>query len=477
MSILSLIHPVVLCGGSGTRLWPVSRKSFPKQFVPIFDNNSLLQLTIQRLAIFGPGVVTVSSDEHRYIVAEALDIVKNSAIMILEPQSRNSAAAMALAALSVKANYSDDRLILFCPSDHHIPDFNSFTSMVLDGVESAKNGAVVVFGVNPSYPSTAYGYIEQGDQLNDGSFKVKKFIEKPSLDLAQDLLLKGGIFWNAGIFLTRVDTIINALSHLASDILMPCQESMNLARVENYNSKIIFVHPEPESFNKARNQSIDYAVIEKYSNVVVKPFLGQWSDIGSWNAIAQLHEPDSSGNRINGLGLTHFSTNTFVHAPNRIVVALGTDNLLIIDTPDAVLVVHTDKAEQVKEVVELLHNKDISEALEHRKVVRPWGWYDSIDKGEGFQVKRISVKPGASLSLQKHQYRAEHWIVVKGKAEVTIGDRTFLMSQSESTYIPIGQVHRLRNPFGQELEIIEVQSGSYLGEDDIFRLDDNYGRS
>ena len=306
---------------------------------------------------------------------------------------------------------------------------------------------------------------------------MARFIEKPSADIAQALLLQGGVLWNAGIFLTRVDTLLNALQQWAPDIWGPCQQAMAAASTETTAAQKTFVRPEPVAFGQARAQSIDYAVMEKHPDVVVMPFSGQWSDVGSWNAVAALQAADGKGNRVSGMGLVHGASNTFVHAPHRPVVALGTHNLLIIDTPDAVLVAHPDMAEQVKDVVARLNAQGQSEALTHRKVARPWGWYDSIDRGERFQVKRIGVKPGAALSLQKHHHRAEHWIVVKGTAEVTIGDRTFLLAENESTYIPIGQVHRLHNPGKMELEMIEVQSGSYLGEDDIVRLEDTYGRT
>ena len=477
MSLTSIIHPVVLCGGSGTRLWPLSRQSFPKQFVPLLGDKSLLQLTLERLAGLGPQVVTVSAEAHRFMVAESLDLAKVRGPLILESQARNTAAAMALAALWGQKAHGDQALLLFCPADHHIPDVPAFSQMVQQGAAAAQTGAMVTFGVVPSFPSTAYGYIEQGAQRPDGSCQVARFIEKPAADRAQALLLQGRVLWNAGIFLTRTDTLLNALAQWAPDILQPCQQAMSVATTETTASHHTFMRPEPTAFCQARAQSIDYAVMEKHPDVVVLPFSGQWSDVGSWNAVAALQEADAKGNRVSGQGMVHGASNTFVHAPHRPVVALGTHDLLIIDTPDAVLVAHPDRAEEVKEVVALLNAQGQSEALTHRKVARPWGWYDSIDRGERFQVKRIGVKPGAALSLQKHHHRAEHWIVVKGTAEVTVGDKTFLLAENESTYIPIGQVHRLHNPGKMELEMIEVQSGSYLGEDDIVRLEDTYGRS
>lgn len=473
----SIIHPVVLCGGSGTRLWPLSRKSFPKQFVPLLSNKSLLQLTLERLALLGPQLLTVSAEEHRFIVADALDLAKVKGSLILEPQSRNTAAAMALAALWAQSVHDDDALLLFCPADHHIPDISAFISMVQQGADVAKTGAMVTFGVVPTFPSTAYGYIQQGARRPDGSCQVSRFIEKPDVCTAQNLLLEGHVLWNAGIFLARVDTFINAFVQWCPDILSSCQIAMTAVSTETTEELKTFIRPEPIAFAQTSAQSFDYAVMEKHKDVVVLQFNGQWSDVGSWNAVANLQEADGDGNRVSGRGLVHLSTNTFLHAPYRQVVALGTNNLLIIDTPDAVLVVHTDMAEQVKHVVKHLNEQGHYEALSHRKVARPWGWYDRIDSGDRFQVKRIGVKQGASLSLQKHHHRAEHWIVVKGTAEVTVGEKTFLLSENESTYISIGQVHRLHNPGVIELEMIEVQSGSYLGEDDIVRLEDIYKRN
>jgi mannose-1-phosphate guanylyltransferase/mannose-6-phosphate isomerase len=491
------LHPIVLCGGSGTRLWPLSRKSFPKQFVPLIGGKSLLQLTLERLAplassVGGHGVMLVAAEEHRFMAADALRAAKAGGSVILEPAARNTAAAMALAALQVlqDAGKSEaDALLLFCPADHHIPDIASFASTVRHGMPAAELGAIVTFGVVPSFPSTAYGYIQQGGALANGAHGVDRFIEKPAAAAAEALLLQGGVLWNAGIFLTRASTLLQALAQHAPDILASCQTAMATAREElaqsGFQSGFRFIRPESEAFKACRSQSIDYAVMEPLAlpgaqvgsaGVAVVPFAGQWSDVGSWNAVADLSAQDSNHNRIEGQGVVRGSANTFIHAPHRPVVALGTQDLLIIDTPDAVLVAHRDHAEQVKDVVSQLEAHNISQAANHRKVARPWGWYDSVDAGERFQVKRISVNPGASLSLQMHHHRAEHWIVVKGTAEVTCGSKTVLLTENQSTYIPLGETHRLANPGSIPLEIIEVQSGSYLGEDDIVRFEDNYGR-
>lgn len=477
-----MILPVILCGGSGTRLWPLSRQSFPKQFVPLIGGQSLLALTAQRVAPLGDRLMVVASEAHRFLVADALQSVLLPSLALLEPMGRNTAAAMALAALQAQRDAAPgaDPLLLFCPADHHIPDAPMFAHTVKTGVAAAENGAIVTFGVVPSFPSTAYGYIQRGPARADGALGVQRFIEKPNAAAAQQLLLQGDVLWNAGIFLCKASVLIAALAAHASDILDACRAALppeaGDERVPQSAQDLRWVRPQSEAFAACRSQSIDYAVMEHHPDIAVVPFGGAWSDVGSWNAVADLGGCDEAGNRVEGHGLAHGASNTFVHAPHRPVVALGTQDLLIIDTPDAVLVAHRDSAEQVKDVVARLEKRGISQAANHRKVARPWGWYDSIDLGERFQVKRIGVKPGASLSLQKHHHRAEHWIVVKGTAEVTCGEKTFLLSENQSTYIPIGEVHRLHNPGKLELEMIEVQSGSYLGEDDIVRLEDTYGR-
>jgi mannose-1-phosphate guanylyltransferase/mannose-6-phosphate isomerase len=466
------ITPVILCGGSGTRLWPLSRKSFPKQFVPLIDNKSLLQLTLERVAKINDGgtsttAMCVAAEDHRFLVAEAMQAAKVQGSIILEPVARNTAPAMALAALHA----APQDLLLFCPADHHIPDAQAFAAMVQQGSLAAREGAIVTFGVVPSFPSTAYGYIEQGAAIADGSFGVARFIEKPNAEKAQALILQGNVLWNAGIFLAQASTLLEALQQHAVDILQRCQQAMEQASKDQQ-----FIRPEAVSFISCRSDSIDYAVLERHKNVAVVPFAGAWSDVGSWNAVADLSAADDQGNRIDGQGLAIQSQRTYIHAPHRVVVTLGTQDLLVIDTPDALLVAASSHAEQVKSVVAQLEARQSPQASLHRKVARPWGCYDSIDCGERFQVKRITVHPGAKLSLQKHHHRAEHWIVVSGTALVTKGNETFLLTENQSTYIPIGETHRLENPGKTDLEMIEVQSGSYLGEDDIVRFEDTYGR-
>lgn len=474
------IKPVILCGGSGTRLWPLSRESFPKQFVPLIGNQSLLSLTIERVKKLG-FPVCITNEEHRFFVQDLLTSSLNGAkdagaYVLLEPAGRNTAAAMVSTALMPGITSSD--LLLFLPSDHFVPDVDAFVATMQSGVAAAQAGYIVTFGVQPSFPSTAYGYIQQGACLQDlsasntSTYAVERFIEKPQPDKAQKMLLSGNYLWNAGIFLCQAAVLIEALSKHASDILQSCQSAMSDAQVDGN-----FVRPNKEAFLDCRSESIDYAVMEYFEKVAVVPFKGAWSDVGSWNAVANLSPADSAGNRINGQGLAVQSTNTYINAPHRPVVALGTSDLVIVDTPDAVLVASADKVEHVKDVVVHLKKEGASQAVMHRRVARPWGWYDSIDMGDRFQVKRITVKPGASLSLQMHHHRAEHWIVVKGTAKVTNGEEVFLLEENQSTYIPIGTKHRLENPGKTDLEMIEVQSGGYLGEDDIVRFEDTYGRS
>lgn len=469
------ISPVVLCGGSGTRLWPLSRKAFPKQFIPLIGDKSLLQLTLERLAPLAgtePHAITcVSSEDHRFLVADVAEHAGLAVRQILEPQAKNTAAAMALAALAAPA----DALLLFCPADHHIPDAPAFAAMVHAAAPAALAGQLVTFGVQPSMPSTAYGYIQKGQPSGDGGFKVARFVEKPDAATALGFLGSGDYLWNAGIFLVSARGLLDALQAHAPDILDVCRTAMQQSQQDG-----LFTRPDAQVFAACRSQSIDYAVMERAANVVVFPFAGVWSDVGSWRAVAELASPEAQGNRSGGLAQDAHqlhSRNTFIHAGGkRPVVALGTQDLLIIDTPDALLVAHAGHAEAVKEVVARLEALDASQAVQHRQVARPWGWYDSVDVGQNHQVKRITVRPGASLSLQMHHHRAEHWVVVSGTAEVVNGDKRMVLTENQSTYIPQGQIHRLTNPGTVPLELIEVQTGSYLGEDDIVRIEDTYGR-
>jgi len=512
----SVIHPVILCGGSGTRLWPLSRKAFPKQFIPLLGNKSLLQLTLERVAPLSKEITCVSAEEHRFLLADVAAQAGLAVRQILEPQPKNTAAAMALAALAA----APETLLLFCPADHHIPDTQAFVAMVRSAAPAAQAGRLVTFGVQPSFPSTAYGYIQKGAAAKEGGFAVARFVEKPAADKALEFLASGQYLWNAGIFLLRAQSLLDALQAHAPDILEACRKAMQQPQRDG-----LFIRPDAKVFATCRSQSIDYAVMEPLSQqpaltltlsqreresipspgeakallplplgegrgeglppseggISVFPFTGQWSDVGSWNAVADLAQADAQGNRSGGEAerAHHLhASSTYIHAAGqRPVVALGTRNLLIIDTPDAVLVVDAAYAEGVKEVVARLEALDASQAVQHRRVARPWGWYDGVDVGPRHQVKRICVNPGASLSLQMHHHRAEHWVVVSGTAEVTNGDKVTVLSENQSTFIPLGQIHRLANPGKVPLEIIEVQSGAYLGEDDIVRFEDNYGRN
>jgi mannose-1-phosphate guanylyltransferase / mannose-6-phosphate isomerase len=493
------VTPVVLCGGSGTRLWPLSRKSLPKQFVPLVEGESLLTLTLKRLQPMSSHMILVASEEHRFMLTQCLNPLGVSGDLILEPFPKNTAAAMAMAALWVCQHQSNETLLLFCPSDHFIPDTALFDQMVKNAQRVAAEGAIVTFGVQPTYPSTAYGYIHAPDlnrfseiQSSDqdkpiNTFNVTSFVEKPQLPTAESYVLSGKYLWNAGIFLLQAGVLLDALATHAPAILSACQKSMQLAHCEpwashykeanvTHETRHQFIRPDAQALSEAPSKSIDFAVMEHHQGIQVLPFQGQWSDVGSWNALSDLYPADAAQNRIIGEGLAQNTKNTFIHAPNRRVVALGVQDLLIIDTVDALLVANRASAEDVKDIVSALGQMSDERAVSHRKVERPWGWFDSIDSGERFKVKRIGVHAGASLSLQKHHHRAEHWIVVQGVAEVTKGEEVFLLEENQSTYISLNQVHRLRNPGPQTLEMIEVQSGSYLGEDDIVRLEDNYGR-
>lgn len=463
------IVPHVLCGGSGTRLWPLSRDAFPKQFVPLIQGKSLLAITLQRAALLGSRMVCMANAEHRFLVDDAAVEAGLRVEQILEPVGRNTAAAMACAALLA----DPDALLLFLPADHYIPDVQAFATTIRGGVAAAQAGYVVTFGVVPGFPSPAYGYIKQGQRLKDcTAYAVERFMEKPTAEQAQALLLEGGHFWNAGIFLVQASVLIAALKQHAPDILDNCSQATAKA-APLFGHKLL----DKAAFEQCRSTSIDYAVLEKHGRVAMLPFGGAWSDVGSWNAVAQLHTADQDGNRLAGQAHALNCENVFVSAPHRPVVALHMTDTIIIDTPDAVLVANASHAEQVREVVAQLKQSGAAQVVQHRRASRPWGSYDCVDAGERFQVKRLVVNPGAALSLQMHHHRAEHWIVVKGTAKVTRGEEVFLLSENQSTYIPLGTKHRLENPGKTPLEMIEVQSGSYLGEDDIVRLDDQYGRS
>lgn len=471
---------MILCGGNGTRLWPISRKSLPKQFVPLINGKSLLQLTFERVTrlVSDQVVWTVTSEEYRFLVRDVAESANIHCRSILEPKGRNTAAAMAAAALNAKSK----QLLLFLPADHYIKDTSAFLKTIYAGISDAENGKIVTYGISPTSPHTGYGYIKtevtsrkiKDNHLNlktPGLDSVISFIEKPNEETALTYFNSGGYFWNSGILLVRSDVLIDSLSKYAPDILEVVKQSVTKQKTNDS-----YIHLNANKYKQCRSESIDYAVLEKCDNVVMAPFLSDWSDIGNWNAVANFTEADSQENRIVGNGIAWQSNNTYIHAPYRPVVALGIKGLFILDTADAVLVMQKNSAENVKELVTSLEKQKMTQAIEHSYATRPWGEYVCIDKGPNFKVKRLTIKPGASISLQLHKHRAEHWVVVKGTARVTKDNETFDLFQNQSTYIPTGSLHRLENPSKIPLEIIEVQSGRYLGEDDIERFDDLYGR-
>ncbi len=472
------IKSIIICGGSGTRLWPLSRESFPKQFAPLINNENLLSLTIKRASMFD-GVYGLTNEDYRFYVKNIFDeLIKNQSDIqsniMLEPSLKNTAPA--IAASLFMPGISDDDLLLFLPSDHFIPDVDFFHSVVMRSAEIAEAGYIVTFGIQPTSPATSYGYIKKGRLLEDmgksGGYMVDSFIEKPNSNLANNFLLSGDYFWNSGIFLSKKSTLVDAFKVCAFDIYQSCLEAMRLAKLDGN-----FIRPDRKIFSECRADSIDYAVMENFHKVAMVPFLGAWSDLGSWVALDEISPKDECGNFKIGSGVMLDVKNTYINASHRPVVAIGLSDMIIVETVDALLVSTKKNVQSVKEAVAKLKELKIHEGFCHRKVIRPWGSYDTIDVGQSFKVKRIFVNPKASLSLQKHKFRAEHWVVVSGIAEITLDDQVKSLSENESIYIPMGSLHRLRNPTDVLLEIIEVQTGDYLGEDDIVRYEDNYGRA
>ena len=466
------IIPHILCGGAGTRLWPISREAFPKQFVPLINGKSLLTCTLERASLFGSSPVCINQVDHRFLVNMAAEGIGSEIHQILEPVARNTAPAMACAAILSQP----DDILLFLPADHYIQDNDLFVQTITGGLTAAKDGYIVVYGVVPSFPSTGYGYIQRGGLLESGvdGEKVLQFTEKPDQLRAESMLLSGQYLWNAGIFLVKSKFLVSALEKHAPDILQHCR--LACAKSETWFGHRLLNR---EALLPCRSESIDYALLEHHDRIAVLPFAGAWSDVGSWNAVAELAPADKVGNRLVGQVYAENCQNIYVNEddPRRTVVLLGIKDTVIIDTPDALLVCARDKVEDVKGIVSKMKEQGSLTATQHRKVARPWGEYDSIDMGERHQVKRIRVKPGSELSLQMHHHRAEHWIVVRGTAKIIRGDEEIILTENQSTYIPLGAKHRLINPGKIDLEIIEVQSGSYLGEDDIVRFADQYGRS
>ena len=464
MSICS----VILAGGSGTRLWPLSRAAHPKQFLTLHGEDTMLQATVKRLSGLGvQSSITICNEEHRFFVAEQLRAIDKLGTIILEPVGRNTAPAIALAALSTM----DDPLLLVMPADHIIQNNTTFIKAVSAAIPLAESGKLVTFGVVPDEPHTGYGYIKKGIEEGAG-FTVDEFVEKPSVELAQDYVSSGDYCWNSGMFLFKASKYLKELKSFRPDIYEACDSAMAATQLD-----LDFVRIDKATFESCPSESIDYAVMEKTSDAVVVPLDAGWTDIGSWSSLWDISAKDGNGNASSGDVLLHETNNSYVRSDGALIATVGVDDLVIVATKDAFMVAHRDSVEDVKVIVQRLKEQSRSEWNLHREVYRPWGKYDSVDSGERYQAKRITVKPGAKLSVQKHHHRAEHWIVVAGTALVTNGDDKFLLSENESTYIPIGVVHALENPGKFDLEIIEVQSGSYLGEDDIVRLEDLYGRS
>jgi mannose-1-phosphate guanylyltransferase/mannose-6-phosphate isomerase len=471
------IKPVILSGGSGTRLWPLSRQLFPKQLLPLANTHTMLQDTVLRvkgLTEVAPDVLVVCNEEHRFLVAEQLRSMQVPAdAIILEPEGKNTAPALTVAALALQ---QQECVMLVMPADHVIQDVASFHQAISQAARLAEQGYVVTFGIVPERAETGYGYIEQGKAIDDHAYQVARFVEKPDRRTAEGYLEAGTFSWNSGMFLLTPQTWLKHLAQLQPEMLQACESAY-----ANGNSDQDFYRLDKTAFASAPSDSIDYAVMEKLvtkpdAKVAVVPLQAGWSDVGAWDALWDITDKDDLGNVIKGDVVNIGSRNSMFLSEGRLLAGVGLDSLVVVETADAVLVAHKDKVQDVKEVVTWLKSEGREEHLVHRRVYRPWGCYEGIDVGDRHQVKRITVSPGASLSLQMHHHRAEHWVVVKGTARVTRDDDVFILSENESTYIPIGTRHRLENPGTIPLEMIEVQSGSYLGEDDIVRFDDIYGR-
>jgi len=467
------IIPVILSGGSGTRLWPLSRRQYPKQYLPLVSDNTMLQETILRLKgldnLADP--IIICNTDHRFLVAEQcqqIDITNPT--ILLEPIGRNTAPAIAAAALQAQ-KISEDSILLVLSADHVIKDVDEFHKAIDIAFKQAQKGRLVTFGIVPTEANTGYGYIKSAINETGGAYQVEEFVEKPDAKTAKSYLEKGNYLWNSGMFMFQANTLIDELTTHSHDIVKSVSNS-----VKNATKDLDFIRLEEKAFASSPSDSIDYALMEKSNNVVVVPLDAQWNDIGSWSALYDIGTKDARGNVIQGDVFTEETNNTYINASHHMVATIGVEDLVIVDTPNATLISTKDQAHKVKKIVEQLQQTNRKEHSFHRKVYRPWGWYDAIEIGINFQVKRLHVNPGAKLSLQKHQKRAEHWVVVSGTATATNGEEVLTLTEGDSTHIPIGTIHGLENKTNEQLEIIEVQSGTYLGEDDIVRFEDIYGR-
>jgi len=473
-----MIVPVILAGGSGTRLWPLSRGLFPKQLINLIDDHSMLQNTLLRpfgIPDMAPPVV-ICNEDHRFMAAEQMRRVNCNGTILLEPVGRNTAPAIAAAALQVALEHPQATLLIL-PADHVMEDISAFHGAVAAGEAHAAAGSLVTFGIVPTGPETGYGYIKKGNPVSLGMEKdatgctIKRFVEKPDLETAKGYVDSGQYLWNSGMFMFRADTVLEELTRHAPDMVTACR-----AALEKGGEDLDFFRLDGGAFAQSPSDSIDYAVMEKTDHGVVIPLDAGWNDVGSWDALWHTGEKDENHNVLKGDVLVSDVKNCYLNAESRLIAAVGLEDHVVVETKDAVLVAPRDRVQEVKKLVEALKKKRRPEVTTHREVFRPWGSYETIDLGLRFQVKRITVKPGAKLSLQKHFHRAEHWTVVSGTAIITKGEEEILLRENESVYIPLGFVHRMENPGKIPLELIEVQSGSYLGEDDIVRFDDIYGR-
>lgn len=468
-----MLLPIIMAGGSGSRLWPLSRQAFPKQFLNLQGDNTMLQDTVNRLhGLDHQSPIIVCNEEHRFTVAEQLRLNKSLySDILLEPVGRNTAPAVALAAFRAIQN-DDDAILLVLAADHVIKQPTNFVRTVNHAKQLANDGFLVTFGIVPNEPETGYGYIQAGDAIDKTpASRVAQFVEKPSLATATEYLSSGDYLWNSGMFLFKASTYLSELKQFRPDIYASCEKAM-----ASTSSDLDFLRINKEEFLSCPSESIDYAVMEQTKHAAVIPLDCGWSDVGSWSALWDVADKDTEGNSSKGDVLNVDTTNSYMHSTEKLITTVGLDNVIVVETKDAVLVANKDNVQQVKTIVEKIKLEERTEWQHHREVYRPWGKYDSIDNGNRFQVKRITVKPGAKLSVQMHYHRAEHWVVVSGTAKVRNGDNEILLTENQSTYIPVGEIHSLENPGQVPLELIEIQSGSYLGEDDIVRFEDKYGR-